>query len=63
LSCADLETELGLSGEAVAQLQKEEEAEEKADKVTRDLERKNSFCRIRSCGVRDTFNMSCFAEY
>ena len=42
MCCADLETELSLSREAVAQLQKEkEEAEEIAEKVTSDLECKD----------------------
>jgi hypothetical protein len=41
LSCAHLETELGLSHEAIAQLQKEKEVEERAERVTKDLECKN----------------------
>ena len=45
LSCVDLEMELGLSYEAVAQLQKEkEEAEEKNERVAADLEHKYIFC-------------------
>ena len=44
-SYADLERELDLSREAIAQLQKEkEEAEEKVDMVMKDLEGEGIFC-------------------
>jgi hypothetical protein len=55
-SCAELETELDLSREVVAQLQKEkEEMEEKADRVMRDLEGEGIFYRICSCSARNMF--------
>lgn len=44
--------ELGLSLEAIAQLQKE-----KTEKVTADSERKSAFCGICSRSVRGMFNM------
>ena len=42
----------------VAQLQKEKEkAEERAEKVTKDLEREDIFFKIYSCSMRNMFNM------
>ena len=50
--------ELGLYHEAVSQLLKgKEEAEEKADKVTADLECKYIFCCIHSCSVRSVLSI------
>ena len=57
LSCADLKIELGLSHVAVAQLQKEEKAEERTKKVTKDLEREDIFFKIYSRSMRNMFNM------
>jgi hypothetical protein len=55
-SCAELETELDLSREAITQLQKDkEEMEEKADRVMRDLEGEGIFYRIHSCSVGNMF--------
>ena len=57
-SYAGLETELGLSREAIAQLQKEkEEAEEKTNRVMRDLEGEGIFYRTYSHSARSMFNM------
>ena len=50
--------ELGLSRETVGQLLKgKEEADEKADKVTADLECKYIFCCICSCSVRSMLSI------
>jgi hypothetical protein len=50
--------ELGLSHEVIGQLLNgKDEAEEKADKVTMDPERKYIFCRIRSCSVRSMLSI------
>ena len=57
LCCVDLEMELGLSHEAIAQLQKEEEVEEKAKKVTKDLEHKDISVEIYHRSVENMFNM------
>ena len=58
-SYVGLETELSLSHEAIAQLQKEkEEAEEKTNRVMRDLEGEGIFCRNHSRSARNMYNMS-----
>ena len=58
MCCADLEIELDLSREVVSQLQKEkEEAELKAEKVTRGLERKDTFVEICRRSIQNMFNM------
>lgn len=50
--------ELSLSHKAVSQLLKgKEEAEEKVEKVTVDLERKYIFCWIRSCSIRSMLSI------
>ena len=50
--------DLNLSRETIGQFLKgKEEAEEKADKVTADLEHKYHFCRIHSCSVRSVLSI------